>query len=268
MTKRKGVIDPAATDQNEMFVGWAKAPAIDRRFLLGLLPLGLAAGGGASWLIASELSDPGPGAWLTNATHSVTGVLTNDPYPMIRMPDPGAPFGMRTVLIVAQGKCTSALKLAERKGQAVTASGVLIERKDRRMLEVPPFLEDWLSIDEVAPSGAANLADPPVQSLGGARLAGMIMDSKCFFGVMRPARGKTHKACASLCIRGGIPPSFWARTADGRESILLMTDADGGPADAEAIIPLVADPVKAEGEIVRVGDLLQFRVRRSAIQRI
>lgn len=267
MSMQKGVIDPAKTDARDMFIGWAKAPPVDRRFLLGALPLGLIGAGGASWLIASELDDPGAGAWLTSATHKVTGVLTHKPYPMIRLSDPSAPFGMRTVLIVAQGKCTSALQLADQKGQAVTASGVLIERKGRQMLEVPPFLEDWLSIIDAGAANAGALAAPATHALGSARLAGTIMDSKCFFGVMRPGRGKTHKACASLCIRGGVPPSFWVRTKDGREIVLLMTDANGGPMPMD-ILPLVADPTAAEGEIVRVGDLLQFRADASAYRRI
>lgn len=265
MSAQKGVINPAKTDSQDMFIGWAKAPAVDRRFLLGALPLGLIAGGGASWLVASELDDPGAGAWLTNATHKVTGALINAPYPMLRVTDENAPFGMRTVLIVAQGKCTSALELADRDGLPFEASGVLIERKDRRMLEVPPFLEDWLNPVLIDMPGAVVSPDPV--SMGPARLAGTIMDSKCFFGVMRPGRGKTHKACASLCIRGGIPPSFWVRTKDGRESVLLMTDADGGPMPMD-ILPLVADPVQAEGEIVRVGDLLQFRANVADYRRI
>ena len=265
MSARKGVIDPAKTDTQDMFIGWAKAPAVDRRFLLGALPVGLIAGGGASWLVASELNDPGAGAWLTDATHKVTGALISAPYHMLRVTDPNAPFGMRTVLIVAQGKCTSALTLADKNGLPVEASGVLIERKNRRMLEVPPFLEDWLSPVLIDMPGAV-VAPEPVP-LGSAQLAGTIMDSKCFFGVMRPGRGKTHKACASLCIRGGIPPSFWVRTKSGRESVLLMTDADGGPMPMD-ILPLVADPVAAEGEIVRVGDLLQFRANADAYRRI
>lgn len=265
MSVRKGVIDPAATDNHDMFVGWAKAPAVDRRFLLGALPLGLVGGAGASWLVASELGDPGAGAWLTNATHTVTGALIRAPYPMIRVSDPAAPFGMRTVLVVAQGKCTSSLELGDEDGLPVEAAGVLIERKGRRMLEVPPFLEKWLTPAFIDMPGAVVLPEP--QSLGAARLAGTIMDSKCFFGVMRPGRGKTHKACASLCIRGGIPPSFWVRTKDGRESVMLMTDANGGPMSMD-ILPLVADPVEAEGEIVRVGDILQFRADAGAYRRV
>ncbi len=265
MSLPKGVIGPEPKNPDEMFVGWAEAPTVDRRFLLGALPLGLAGAGGAAWLIASELDDPGAGAWLTGASHEISGTLITDPYPMIRIIDQTAPGGVRTVLVVAQGKCTSALQLNDQRGSPVTARGVLIQRKQRQMLEVPPFLDDWLTPAKM--ELAAAVVSPPVKSLGAARLTGAIMDSKCFFGVMRPGRGKTHKACASLCIRGGIPPSLWVRTRDGAESVLLMTTADGGPMPM-GILPLVADPVEAEGEIVQVGDMLQFRANANAYTRI
>jgi len=265
MTKTQGVIDPSLKDKDDMFIGWAQAPSVDRRFLLGALPLGLAGTAGASWLTVSELDDPGAGAWLTNATHSITGAMILDPYRMIRIADPTAPFGMRSILVIAQGKCTSSLDLDDKNAVAVDASGFLIKRRDRRLLEVSPLVNDWLkpATTEVPDT----LLNPPETSLGTVRLAGTIMDSKCFFGVMRPGRGKTHKACASLCIRGGIPPSLWVRGKNGAESILLMTTADGSPMPMD-ILPLVADPVEAEGEIVRVGDLLHFRADVSKYQRI
>ncbi len=265
MTLEKGVLNPAAKDKEDMFIGWAGAPAVDRRFLLVALPASLAVTTGAAYAVASNLSDPGAGAWLTNATHSVTGVLVNRPYPMIYTADPAAPDGVRTVLVVAQGKCTSGLDLAGATGRPVRAEGVLIQRKERQMLEVPLFVDEWL-FDADGAAGETAVAIPQEEPLGTARLAGNIMDSKCFFGVMRPGRGKTHKACASLCIRGGIPPSFWARTDSGREVVMLMTDADGN-AFGEDILPFVADPVEAEGAIVRVGDILQFRADVSDIRR-
>lgn len=263
MTLTRGVIPPDRDE--EMFIGWAKAPAVDRRFLFAAMPLTLAGTAGLGWLVAKELGDPGAGRWEQGATHVVEGVLTAIPYPMIRVADESAPFAMRSVLIVAQGKCTGALKLSNLDGKPVRASGVLIARKERRMLEVPLSVNRWLEPLPITGGGA--LAAPATENLGRVRLAGQIMDSKCFFGVMRPGRGKTHKACASLCIRGGIPPSFWARDAQGRESVLLMTDRSGAPL-GEAILPLVADPVTAEGEIVRVGDLLQFRADAADYRRV
>ncbi|MCB2096385.1 MAG: hypothetical protein KDE05_02025 [Parvularculaceae bacterium] len=263
MSLNKGVI-PAERD-DDLFIGWAKAPAIDRRFLFSAAPLLLGATTGLGWLVAKNLSDPGAGKWDTTATHVIEGALSAKPYPMIRVADPSAPFGMRTVLVVAQGKCTSGLDLAAKEGIPVKASGALIERNGRQMLEVPFSLDKWLEPVFIDMPGV--VADPPEERLGRFALAGRIMDSKCFFGVMRPGRGKTHKACAALCIRGGVPPSFWARDGKGRESVLLMTDAAGGPL-GEDILPLVADPVSADGEIVRVGDLLQFRADADAYRRV
>ena len=46
-----------------------------------------------------------------------------------------------------------------------------------------------------------------------------------------------------------------------------MTDANGGPMPMD-ILPLVADPVKVAGEIVRVGDLLQLRADPGAFRHI
>jgi hypothetical protein len=263
MSLNRGVIAPKSGD--DLYIGWAKAPAVDRRFLLLSAPLLLGATTGLSWLAANNLGDPGAGRWETGATHVVLGALVMKPYPMIRLADESAAFGMRSVLIVAQGKCTSGLKLGEFDGAPVRARGVLIARKDRRMLEVPLSVNQW--IEPIRADLPGGVVDPPTERLGRFALTGQIMDSKCFFGVMRPGRGKTHKACAALCLRGGVPPSFWARDEKGRESVLLMTDAGGGPL-GEDILPLVADPVAAEGEVVRVGDLLQFRVNAGAYRRV
>ncbi|MGF1544126.1 MAG: hypothetical protein ACFB00_06460 [Parvularculaceae bacterium] len=264
MTYRDGVYE--GRGEGPMFVGWDKAPGVDRRFLFGAIPLALGAVGGLSYVLSSRMDDPGAGAWLTGATHVIDGVVVSKPYPMIRTPDPAAPFGMRTALIVSEAKCTNGLEYAALEGAPARASGVLIERGARRMLEVPLATPKWLEpLDEIA--DAATLARPPEERLGRAELAGNIMDSKCFFGVMKPARGRTHKACAALCVRSGIPPSFWARTRDGREAVLLVTDAAGGPLTTE-ILPLIADPVRATGEIVRVGDLLQFRADVGDYERV
>ena len=194
--------------------------------------------------------------------HEVSGYLIADPYPMI-ISDIGTP-DQRTTLIVAEGKCTTSLNLALKAGGFFKAAGVLIERKGRQMLEVPLMLDQWLT--PVASSTAIPTRAETVLATD-ISLSGTIMDTKCFFGVMRPGRGKTHKACAALCIRGGIPPSFWVRTKTGREMVLLMTDSTGGPMSQD-ILPLVAEAVSATGTIVKVRDLLQFRAEPSAFQLI
>lgn len=245
---------PDEKDNKDFFIGWAPAPGIDRRFLMAAIPAVLGATGGLSWLVSRNLDDPGYGSWQTGKIHSPVGRLVTSPYPMLLMDDGAG--GIKTALIVAQGKCTSSLDLAAADGGSYQISGALIERKDRQMVEVPQMVGEWLM--PVQTLVALPDQPKPVVLNEEVLLAGQIMDSKCFFGVMRPGRGKTHKACASLCIRGGIPPSLWVRTKSGRELVLLMTDANGGPV-GEDILPLVAEPVEATGQIVQVGDILQFR---------
>ena len=83
---------------------------------------------------------------------------------------------------------------------------------------------------------------------------------------MRPAEGKVHKACAALCIRGGIPPAFFARGSDGQGALMIMTDR--GRAHGPGLLPWVADPVRVSGSIQRVGDLLVLDVPLARIQRL
>ncbi len=60
---------------------------------------------------------------------------------------------------------------------------------------------------------------------------------------------------------------MWVRNRAGDESILLLTDENGGPMSMD-ILPFVADPVSVTGEVVRVGDLLQLRADVAAFQRV
>ena len=60
-------------------------------------------------------------------------------------------------------------------------------------------------------------------------LRGEIVDSKCFLGVMVPGAGRTHKECASLCVRGGIPPALFVRDRHGRSALLLLERLRGEP---------------------------------------
>ncbi|MBY0421929.1 MAG: hypothetical protein K2Q06_06460, partial [Parvularculaceae bacterium] len=187
MTRAQGVL--GGNRETEPFIGWAKAPAIDRRFLLAATPFALLGAAGAGFGLAGAQNDPGAGEWRTGGTTEIKGVLAARPYPMLYVADAAAPGGVRTVLLVAEGKCTEQLKLADEVGKPVSARGHLIRRGARTMLEVPIALDRWL---EDAPGLV--VAPPQPEALGRARLAGEIRDSKCFFGVMRPGRGKTHKA--------------------------------------------------------------------------
>ena len=112
----------------------------------------------------------------------------------------------------------------------------------------------WVGRADPAP--ATDGAAP--ESLGTHTLAGEIVDSKCFLGVMKPGELKTHRACATRCISGGVPPVLLVRKRDGTALYLVLIATDGGAVN-DRVLDLVAEPVEITGEVLRYGDLLVLR---------
>jgi hypothetical protein len=246
-----------------LFIGWAATPEADRRFFLraglalsstaGLLGLGLAA----------LQQPPGTGRWDADAVQDWRGIATAEPYAMLRMHDLGG--GARTALLSCLGKCGVAARIGALAGQSVVVRGSLIQRGTQAMIAVDEEA-DWIRRDDAAAAADPVLRWPAGEPLGEVSLVGEILDSKCWFGAMRPSTGKVHKACASLCIRGGIPPAFFVRGRQGAGSLMLMTS--GGRAHGPDLLPLVADAVQVTGRVQRVGDLLFLDAPLQQIQRL
>jgi hypothetical protein len=89
-------------------------------------------------------------------------------------------------------------------------------------------------------------------------LLGEIVDSKCFLGVMVPGSGKTHRECASLCLRGGMPPAFHVQDRDGRSSLLLLT-GPLGESIGSAALRVAGEPISIRGSIERRGNWFVMR---------
>jgi hypothetical protein len=103
------------------------------------------------------------------------------------------------------------------------------------------------------------VALPDAEDLGKVTMRGEIVDSKCFLGVMKPGPGKVHRACARLCLLGGIPPMFVIRDPDGRKYGYLITLATGQSASRE-LSSMVATPVKVDGVLEKRGDLIYLKL--------
>ena len=187
-------------EDDPFFVGWADTPPVDRRFMLGVA-LGLTfAGAGAASLLAMKQDSPGPGQWRQGAVRDWTGLLVRDPYPMLRTADvDGTP---RTAFLATSGKLAVHLR-ADIDGP-VRVRGSAITRGRNTMLAVVDTT-DWIA---PATLDVAALRDWKLADLGCAVLVGEILDAKCWFGAMKPGFGKTHKSCAALCARGGLPLAF------------------------------------------------------------
>ena len=249
-------------DNDPMFIGWADTPPADRRFFLRM-GIGLTAATGAlGFGVAALQRPPGTGRWNPDEVREWRGIVSAAPYAMLRTHDLGG--GPRTALLSCLGKCGVAARIGALAGQAVVVKGSLIQRGRHSMIAVDED-GDWIRANGNAAVDPA-LAFPAGQPLGELSLNGEILDSKCWFGAMRPADGKVHKACASLCIRGGIPPAFFARGSDGQGALLIMTA--GGRAHGPGLLGLVADPVRLRGSVARVGDLLVLDAPLAQIQRL
>jgi len=248
---------------DSFFIGWAEMPPADRRFFLRL-GLGLMAGAaGLGAGLASLQRAPGAGSWDPDKVREWRGIVSAAPYATLRSRDLGGGLP-RTALLSCLGKCGVAAQIGALDGQPVVVTGSLIQRGQHSMIAVDEQ-GPWLRRDERA-APDAGLALQAIEALGEVSLSGEILDSKCWFGAMRPSDGKLHKACASLCIRGGIPPAFFARGPAGQSTLMIMTDA--GRAHGPDLLALVADPVHLRGKVLRRGDLLMLDTPVSAIRRL
>jgi hypothetical protein len=98
-------------------------------------------------------------------------------------------------------------------------------------------------------------------------LTGEIVDSKCYLGVMNPGHTKPHRECASLCIRGGIPPLFIAKDSDGRDVHLWLVSEKGEPVNQQ-VLDFVAEPIEITGQIKRSGDQLYLYANPQTFRRL
>ncbi len=252
-----------------------KAPE-DKPFYVGYLPIppalkGLMQGLALSLVIlatalgvslAAVQEDPGSGQWALG-TSTFEGVVTFDPYPMLlRAGDDGT---TETLLVVGLGKFGVADRLRPYEDQWVQLTGFEITGRGTTMVE----LNDGDAA--IVPMRFVEAPEPlpvrPVTDLGPVDLAGEIIDSKCWLGVMRPGGGKVHKACATLCILGDIPPMFAVTRPDGSQDAFLVVAPDGA-AIKDPILDYVADPVAVTGQLEGRGRMTVLRLDPSSLRRL
>jgi hypothetical protein len=244
---------------DDFFIGWsAETPPANRRFLLAA-GLALIAGGGAIAAgVSSHRAPIGDGVWNMGERRILRGLLKPSPYPSLHTQDlDGA---MRTVFLATAGKTAPRIGPGM-MDNSVAVTGTLIRRGANAMI----------AVEQIAPAPEVGAASAPATTMidrGPVTLIGEILDAKCWFGAMRPGYGKTHKSCAALCARGGLPLAFCqlASCGDAREAPLFL-DQDGRAFGRE-ILPLVADPIVVEGRLIQVADVLQLRTAFGAIRRV
>ena len=93
---------------------------------------------------------------------------------------------------------------------------------------------------------------------------GEIIDPKCYFGVMKPGKGKIHRSCAARCISGGIPPVLATTNNNNIAEYYLITDANGN-AIHEAILPFIGKPSEITGIVEKMEDWYLLKINTENI---
>lgn len=241
----------ADSDNDPFYIGYLpKAPAplarFTRRAIVAVTLGSLALAG----LLAVTLPYFGTGTFEYGNPRDVTGVVRCDAAP--RLTTAGTDY-----LLVGAGKNGVALEICGASGSEATLRGTLIERDGRKALEIASTARP-----SIVGQGAA---EPIAQSLGRFTLTGEIVDSKCYFGVMNPAEGRLHRACAVQCLRGGVPAVFVARDRAGDTIHLLVTGPAGQPIN-DALLRWAGEGVEARGEVLRQGQWLVWRLEPDSLR--
>ncbi len=252
--------------ESEFFVGYLPTPVGLGKFYRRVVPLLiLIAIGVSSWVALSQKS-AGKGEWDSSQVTTMAGILTIDPYPILHM----AGDETRSVLLVMQGKHAANSLSQSWAGKAVSISGFAIGRGNWEMLEIRGE-QDISAFEKGSTPKPINRLLPKIEPLGKVELSGEIMDSKCFLGVMKPGSGKVHRACAELCLLGGIPPMLVARDPEGKKAgylLVLENDIKAGSSASQKIAHYAAQPVSLRGSLERRGDLLFIRTKEQDIRPI
>ena len=249
------------SNEDDFYVGYGAMPKKDRRFLLKAVPAGLLGLAGAGAFIGTRAASEGGGRWETGTPVTLKGRIGFHPYPVLWVDGVGH-------VIAGIGKLSADPYIKPFDGQAVQVRGVKIVRNDCFMLGVAEG--DIKAISE-------NIAGiPQTKTLKDVSLVGEILDAQCFMGIMNPGYGRTHRACATLCIRGGQPVFFSlglnSATAGGGVTGCagighLLANASGEKINNE-ILDHISVPLTLGARHEVIGNLSRLIYQPSSLKRL
>ena len=204
---------------------------------------------------------------------TLEGVFAANPYPMLLSERPGKAAPSQVAIsryyVVPPGKKGLGASAKKWDGKYVSMGGKLIFREHQTM-----FVINKKSIKELKSEAAEKQSEKILNTsksrdLGDFRLKGEIVDSKCYLGQMKPGEGKTHRACATLCIRGGLPPLFITESPrlGLKRLYLILTSEEGRPVNQE-ILDLVAEPLEIKGRIIQKDNFYFLMANPRAYKRL
>jgi hypothetical protein len=253
--------------ENEFYVGYfPKAPrqiaSATKRVIVILFTVMI----GVTTITALEQKEFSAAGFEYGLLTTVDGYLFSKPVPHLRVPlgkDMRGKELYQTVLLVGAGKAgannfifshdTSDKKM---EGAKVRLTGSLIYGDGKTLLQV----EEASNLEYLEGKLAASPVRADQEKIS---VSGEIVDPKCFFGVMKPGEGKTHRSCATRCISGGIPPVF---KTDSSGYFLLVNEKNEGV--SSEIVNIVGDNVVLEGMATQLDDWRLLQIDSKIIRKL
>ena len=227
----------------DFYVGYHDPPPPRIRRFLRLVAAGtLLAAAAAAALIALGHRELPAARFEFGNVRSFEGLVVADPYPslIVRQGE-----GSSRYLLSGPGKSGADALVGSVIGRPAALEGMLVLRGGHAMIQVEP--------GSVVPLDGPVSVPPPWDLHHGERyVEGEIVGSKCYLGVMNPGSGITHRACATVCILGGVPPLLEVRRKDGRREGFVLAGPDG-EALGDRLQGLIATPVGVTGRLVQRG---------------
>jgi len=199
---------------------------------------------------------------LTNAT-KITGTFHKKPYPMLRVEV--AENTYKNILLLGFGKSSAnpfleqlQNEVKDLNGKTLSIEGNLIYYNGKTLIQITD--EEKVKIE----SSSKALA-PKKETISKMTLRGEIIDPKCYFGVMKPGKGKIHRSCAVRCISGGIPPVLATTDNNNISEYYLLTDLKGKPIN-NAVLPFIGKPSEISGTVERMEDWYVLKINPKDIK--
>lgn len=204
----------------------------------------------------------------------IQGIVSMEPVPSLKivgMADSSSQLISQTVVLMSFGKFGAEAdleamseKIKAQTGKKInevmlTLEGTLDYRDGRSLFELTNKEHSLVEISEDLGGFSSEQLKTNVERFGEVEIKGEIVDSKCYFGTMKPGNGKPHRSCAIRCISGGIPPILMARNEEGATAAYILRGPDGEAINQD-ILEYVADPVTLKGQLMRYDDWYVLRI--------
>lgn len=217
---------------------------------------------GMAGVIAIFMSDPGQGVWDTGTERQWVGKVQMTPYPMLISKDDTD--ATQAYLVVGVGKFGVHDRLKEFDGQMVQLTGWKLQRDGRSMIELGMDSGAISQMNAADGTSDADLLVPSEVAQTPFESMGEIVDGKCYLGAMKPGNGFGHRACAVLCIQGGLPPMF-VYELDGQRTFAMLK-VDGSTSLSNEVLGLVAQKVRLNGTSTSIAGLQMIEVSSGEIE--